>query len=156
MSKSKVSKVKHGEFDPQKYNLNTNEAFLLLKEKGLTKADNEQVVQRWLKEGKIEAVLVKKGLQKERGYQINEASLLEHAEMQGKKRSEWKQELDEANHKIAVLEAQIEALLGKQAKPEAVEKSEPETTTETVKPIKASSKKSKEPVLKEENSEAIE
>lgn len=118
MSKVKVAKVKMGEFDSEKYNLSTTEAYLMLKERGLTKADNEQVVQRWLKAGKIEAVLVKKGLQKERGYQINEASLLEYTETKAKKSSEWKQELEAANQKIALLEAQIQTLLDKEAKAE--------------------------------------
>ncbi|QGQ94731.1 hypothetical protein EHS13_07465 [Paenibacillus psychroresistens] len=147
MSKSKVAKVKHGEFDPQKYSLNTNEAFLLLKERGLTKADNEQVVQRWLKQGKIEAVLVKKGVQNERGYQINEASLLEHAETQVKKRGEWKQELDEANQKIAFLEARIQELLEKETKNKEAIKSEPERT-EAIAPIKVDPKKRKAPIKK--------
>lgn len=118
MSKFKVTKVKMGEFDAEKYNLSTNEAYLMLKERGLTKADNEQVVQRWLKAGKIDAVLVKKGPQKERGYQINEASLLEYTETQTKKSSDWKQELEAAHLKIAHLEDQIQLLLDKELKTE--------------------------------------
>jgi hypothetical protein len=146
MPKNKVAKVKVGEFDAEKYNLSTNEAYLMLKERGLTKADNEQVVQRWLKAGKIDAVLVKKGPQKERGYQINEASLLEYTETQAKKSSEWKQELEAAHLKIASLEAQIQTLLGKEIKLES--KAEAEVKIKQPKKVSEKAPANGEPKIK--------
>lgn len=157
MSKSKVVKVKFDEFDAEKYSLSTSEAYLLLKERGLTKADDEQVVQRWLKEGKIDSILVKKGLQTARGYRVNEASLIEYAEAKTKSRSEWKQELDAANLKIASLEAKIQALKNKKAivKTAKPEKVTPEPTVKAeVKQPRVRNRKAKDPAIKRE--EAVE
>lgn len=72
-------KVSREEFDQKglgnTYNLTKDEAFRLLKQHGVMKAKDTQVLNRWLKEDIIEGVLIGKGPVQDRGWRIAEESL---------------------------------------------------------------------------------
>jgi hypothetical protein len=64
----------------QKYNLTKDEAHLLLTQHEVSDAKRTQVLNRWLNDGIIDAVLVGKGRVEDRGWRISEESLKDFIE----------------------------------------------------------------------------
>ncbi|BCC56669.1 hypothetical protein [Bacillus cereus] len=61
----------------EKYTLSLEESHKMLLEYGVTKSKNVQVTMRWIRDGKIDGVLIGKGRVETRKWLVSEESLLE-------------------------------------------------------------------------------
>lgn len=113
----KREKVKYSEFIAKgmdkTYLLSKDQALEILKEQGVSEAEKTLTLNRWLKEGMIDSVLIGLGRVEERGWKINKESLYRFIDYKKQTIRQYNEMVDE----LADLKDQVKQLKAATEKP---------------------------------------